>query len=219
MSRPTLAQTAADQLIAYIKDAGLTPGSKLPTESQLAEHLKVGRNTIREALRILLSRNIVEIRQGSGIYLSEKNGVSDDPFGFSMITDTRKLTEDLMQVRLILEPKIAAIAADCRTEDDLRELERILLEMEEQIHARKDYSALDASFHEAVAKSTHNQFMGQLIPVITHGVDLYAKTVETTEYIMTEKIHRRIFEAIRDQKATEAEQAMHYHLLYNRYRF
>ncbi len=219
MAKPTLAQTAADQLIAYIKEAGLTPGSKLPTEAELSEKLSVGRNTVREALRILLSRNIVETRQGSGTYLSEKNGVSDDPFGFSMVTDTRALTEDLMQVRLILEPKIAAIAADKRTDEDLKNLEEILLPMEEQIDKREDFSSLDAAFHEAIAKSTHNAFMGQLIPVITNGVDLYARTVEETEYLMTRKMHRKIFEAIREQSANEAEQAMSYHLLFNRYRF
>ena len=174
---------------------------------------------MREALRILLSRNIVETRQGSGTYLSKKNGVSDDPFGFSMVTDTRALTEDLMQVRLILEPKIAAIAAYKRTDEDLKSLEEILLPMEEQIDKREDFSSLDAAFHEAIAKSTHNAFMGQLIPVITHGVDLYARTVEETEYLMTRKMHRKIFEAIREQNANEAEQSMSYHLLFNRYRF
>ena len=79
-----------------IQEKGYGAGDKLPTEAELVETLGVGRNTVREALRILMSRNIVTIRQGSGTFISDKNGVADDPLGFFMMDDRRQLTEDLL---------------------------------------------------------------------------------------------------------------------------
>ena len=131
MEKQTLGEIAAQKLLGMIQDKGYTAGDKMPTEAELVERLGVGRNTVREALRILMSRNIVTIRQGSGTFISDKNGVADDPLGFSMIEDRRKLTEDLIQIRVMLEPPIAALAAQNATEEDVRILGNILLELED----------------------------------------------------------------------------------------
>ena len=111
MEKQTLGEKTAQMLLEMIQKEGFGPGDKLPTEAELVESLGVGRNTVREALRILMSRNIVTIRQGSGTFISEKKGVVDDPLGFSMMEDRRRLTEDLIHVRLMLEPEIAMMAA------------------------------------------------------------------------------------------------------------
>lgn len=95
MEKQTLGEKTAQMLLEMIQKEGFGPGDKLPTEAELVESLGVGRNTVREALRILMSRNIVTIRQGSGTFISEKKGVVDDPLGFSMMEDRRRLTEDL----------------------------------------------------------------------------------------------------------------------------
>ena len=107
----TLSEQAADQMIQYIQENGYGPGDKLPTEADLSRLLGVGRNTVREAVRVLASRNIVSVRQGSGTFVSEKQGLADDPFGFSFVEDRVQLTRDLMQIRVMLEPSIAALAA------------------------------------------------------------------------------------------------------------
>ncbi len=80
MEKQTLGEKTAQMLLEMIQRRALA-GDKLPTEAELVESLGVGRNTVREALRILMSRNIVTIRQGSGTFISEK-GVVDDPLGF-----------------------------------------------------------------------------------------------------------------------------------------
>ena len=109
MEKQTLGEITAQKLVRMIQERGYVPGDKLPTEMELSEVLGVGRNTVREALRILMSRNIVTIRQGSGTFVSEKNGIPDDPLGFTMMEDTGKLTRDLLQVRVILEPPLLFI--------------------------------------------------------------------------------------------------------------
>ena len=202
-----------------IQEKGYTVGDKLPTEVELMEVLGVGRNTVREALRILMSRNIVTIRQGSGTFISDKNGVADDPLGFSMIDDRRKLTEDLIQVRVMLEPPIAALAAQNATDEEIEELEEVLMEMENLIAQKKDYAEKDSQFHAQIANLSHNLVMTNLIPVITDGIRVFAGSVQKTEYQQTLLSHRSIFEAIKGRRPVEAQQAMEFHLMYNDNRF
>lgn len=215
----TRSEQIAGELIKMIQEKSYTAGDRLPTEKELCELLGAGRNTVREALKLLESRNVVAIRQGAGTYISEKQGVADDPFGFSLVNDRKKLTRDLLQVRVMIEPPISALAAQCATEKDIEELEKILVEMEGVMKRRKDYSALDVQFHTKIAECTHNIVMENLIPVIGNGVSIFAKEVEKTEYRQTLISHRNIFEHIKNHRSVEAEAEMRFHLLYNHNRY
>lgn len=215
----TLAEQVADGIMNLIQEAPYKAGDKLPTEKELCERTGAGRNTVREALKILASRNVLEIRQGAGTFVSEKQGIPDDPLGFSMVNDHVKLTKDLLQVRIMLEPQIAALAAQCAKEHEIRELEEILEEMEAAMKKREDYSELDTKFHTKIAQCTHNIVMENLLPVIGKGVAVFAKEVAQTEYDRTWISHRKIFCYIRDHKPFEAEMEMQYHLLYNTSRY
>ena len=219
MEKQTLGEKTAQKLLEMIHKKGYAAGDKLPTEMELCEQLGAGRNTVREALRILVSRNIVTIRQGAGTFISEKNGIPDDPLGFSMIEDRRKLTQDLLQIRVLLEPPIAALAAQNADEEDIRKLESILMEVEELIRRREDYAQKDSQFHAQIAACTHNTVMSTLVPVITEGVRIFARTVRETEYIQTMASHRTIFHAIKERRGADAQEAMTYHLMYNRSRY
>lgn len=215
----TLAGQVADGIMNLIQETPYKAGDKLPTEKELCESTGAGRNTVREALKILASRNVLEIRQGAGTFVSEKQGIPDDPLGFSMVNDHVKLTKDLLQVRIMLEPQIAALAAQCAKEHEIRELEEILEEMEAAMKKREDYSELDTKFHTKIAQCTHNIVMENLLPVIGKGVAVFAREVAQTEYDRTWISHRKIFCYIRDHKPFEAEMEMQYHLLYNTSRY
>ena len=215
----TLAEQVADGIMNLIQETPYKAGDKLPTEKELCERTGAGRNTVREALKILASRNVLEIRQGAGTFVSEKQGIPDDPLGFSMVNDHVKLTKDLLQVRIMLEPQIAALAAQCAKEHEIKELEEILEEMEAAMKKRGDYSELDTKFHTKIAQCTHNIVMENLLPVIGKGVAVFAREVAQTEYDRTWISHRKIFCYIRDHKPFEAEMEMQYHLLYNTSRY
>ena len=215
----TLAEQVADGIMNLIQETPYKAGDKLPTEKELCESTGAGRNTVREALKILASRNVIEIRQGAGTFVSEKQGIPDDPLGFSMVNDHVKLTRDLLQVRIMLEPQIAALAAQCAKEHEIKELEEILEEMEAAMKKREDYSELDTKFHTKIAQCTHNIVMENLLPVIGKGVAVFAREVAQTEYDRTWISHRKIFCYIRDHKPFEAEMEMQYHLLYNTSRY
>lgn len=217
--KQTLGEIAAQDLLKMVREKKYVPGDKLPTEMELSEALGVGRNTVREALRILVSRNIVTIRQGAGTFMSEKNGIPDDPLGFSMVTDRRKLTKDLMQIRLILEPPIAALAAQNATDEEVIQLEKILVEIEKLAHERKEYAKKDSEFHAWIAICSHNEVMSNLVPVITEGIRVFASVVKETEYDQTLVSHRAIYQAIAEGDVLGAQEAMTFHLMYNENRY
>ena len=136
-----------------------------------------------------------------------------------MMDDRRQLTEDLLQARLILEPALAALAAQNGSEEEIKDLECILEELEKLIRDKKDYSEKDSQFHAQIATCSHNRVMTNLIPVITEGVRVFADSVEETEYEQTLLSHRCIFEAIRDGRGEDARQEMYFHLMYNHNRY
>lgn len=218
-SNLTQGERAISGLIELIKKNNYKPGDKLPTEMELVDLLGVSKNMVREALRALVSRNIVVIRQGAGTFLSEKQGVVDDPFGFQLIKDKRKLTEDSLQIRSILEPQIAALAAQNGTEEEFEELGRRLRQLEQAMEKKGDFFLLDARFHEQIAICTHNVLMKNLIPVISEGISVFAQEVSVTEYEITLRSHRKIYEAIIKRHPMEAQQEMMYHILYNNERY
>ncbi|MFR9100554.1 MAG: FadR/GntR family transcriptional regulator, partial [Anaerostipes hadrus] len=99
----SLPQKISEDIISLILEENLQPGDKLPNESILSKRLDAGRSSIREAMKLLASRNIVTIRQGSGTYVASSPGMVEDPLGFLFIGDKKKLVHDLLEVRFLLE--------------------------------------------------------------------------------------------------------------------
>jgi len=219
MKNINLVERAAQELLAYIRKEEMVEGDKLPNEYELSKILGVGRNTIREAVRLLATRNILRIKQGAGTFLTDNPGMVEDPFGFSFIEDQRKLVKDIMHVRLIIEPAIASLAAQNATEEDIEELTFLCEEIERLIGEEKDFALKDRAFHGKLADCTQNLVMKTLIPVIYQGVETFSSTVSSQEYSQTIETHRKILQAVKEKRAVDAQQAMQYHLLYNIRRF
>lgn len=215
MGNKTLVDKVTLELMNLIRKRGYEPGEKLPNEYELSSQLGVSRNTIREALRVLAYRNIVSIRQGAGTFISDKMGVVDDPFGFSFMEDHQKLVEDLMQVRYIIEPQIAGLAAENATLEDIKVLGALCDEMEELFVKGEDFTQKDIEFHSHLANCSKNTIMSNLIPVICNGIRAFSSMGIEEDFSQTLKSHRKLFESIRDRRSAEAQQTMLYHLLYN----
>ena len=107
-----LPEQISEKIIQLILDEHLEQGDRLPKEAVLVERLGAGRSTVREAMKLLQSRNIVRIKQGSGTYVASNPGVADDPLGFTFIDDKRRLARDLLEVRFMIEPQMASMAAE-----------------------------------------------------------------------------------------------------------
>ena len=111
-SGQSLAQQVANKIESLIKEQRYKTGDKLPNEFELATELTVGRGTIREAIKLLAARNVVVIQRGKGTFVSKTPGITEDPLGLRFISDKKRLSSDLMDVRVMIEPDIAKLAAE-----------------------------------------------------------------------------------------------------------
>lgn len=212
----SLPQKIAEDIIAFILEENLKPGDKLPNETVLCQHLNVGRSSLREAMRALASRNIVTIRQGSGTYIASSTGVADDPLGLSFINNKKKLIHDLMEIRFLLEPSIAALAAMHADDTEIKKICKLCDDVEELLKAHKDHSDKDIELHTAIALSSKNIVVPRLVPVIFRSIPLLIESTGNTLYNETIESHREIADAIAAHDAVRAHDAMYLHLVYNR---
>lgn len=212
----SLAEQAADKIEKMIIDDQLKPGDKLLNERDLVSQLHVGRGTIREAIKILESRNVVEIRRGKGTFVCRQVGIVGDPLGFRFAHDKKKLAEDLSDIRCMLEPKIAALAAERATDQDIRELQDICTEVEAMINNGQNYCQRDIDFHVKLASLTGNTVMPQIIPLITQGIYLYVDLTNHAFAGNAAVTHQMVVDAVRLHDARKAYDAMLEHLTENR---
>ena len=212
----SLPQKIAEDIIALILEENLKPGDKLPNETVLCQRLNVGRSSLREAMRALASRNIVTIRQGSGTYIASSTGVADDPLGLSFINNKKKLIHDLMEIRFLLEPSIAALAAMHADDTEIKKICKLCDDVEELLKAHKDHSDKDIELHTAIALSSKNLVVPRLVPVIFRSIPLLIESTGNTLCNETIESHREIADAIAAHDAVRAHDAMYLHLVYNR---
>ena len=213
-----LSSKLSEELLNYIRSENLKPGDRLPNESILAKKMGVGRSSIREAMKLLASRNIVTIRQGSGTYISQTPGMVDDPLGFSFIADKQKLAQDSLEVRFLLEPAIASLAAQNASEEDISLLRRLCQEVEDLVRLGQDHTQKDIEFHTAIALSSKNVVVPRLIPVINSAIPLLIELTGNTLKQETIDMHRALTDAIAAHNAAAAHDAMYLHLVYHRAR-
>ena len=110
MNKKLLGSQVEDELMNYIRNEPVEIGEKIPNEFELAEKFGVGRSTIREAVKALESKGVLEVRRGAGTYVTGTSTREDDPLGLAKLGDKYKLALELLDVRMMLEPEIAAMA-------------------------------------------------------------------------------------------------------------
>ncbi len=208
----SLPQKISEDIISLILEENLQPGDKLPNETILSERLNAGRSSVREAMKLLASRNIVTIRQGSGTYIASSPGMVEDPLGFTFIGN------DLLEVRFLLEPSIAAMAATNAEEKDIKKITALCDEVEVLLNNHEDHTQKDIEFHAAIALSSKNVVVPRLIPVINSSIPLFVETTGNTLHTETIETHREIADAIAAHDPLRAQDAMYLHLVYNRKR-
>lgn len=171
---------------------------------------------LREAMRALASRNVITIRQGSGSYVSATPGMIDDPFGLTFVEDKQKMIKDLMEIRFLIEPSIAAMAAIRADETDIQNILTACENAEKLLLANKNHTEKDRAFHTAIALSSKNIVVPKLVPIINSSIPLISDSKEYTLRDETIETHREIADAIAAHDAVRAHDAMYLHLIYNR---
>lgn len=215
LDKRPLPQIIADKIIDLIESKELLPGEKLPSEQELMKELNVGRGTIREAIKSLVSRNIVEIIRGVGTFVAKNTGVVEDPLGFSFIDNKKKLVKDSMDVRLLLEPSIARWAARNATDSEILEIIELSKKIEIAIINDQNYSDLDVEFHTKIANSSRNLVVENLIPILNTNI---RSLIDVTNAVLKEYTilsHKKIANAIKERDEEMAEQLMREHIEIN----
>lgn len=211
-----LSESVADDIHAMIAiDKRFAPGDKLPNENELSAEFQVSRTTLRESIRILVAKDILEIKRGKGTFVKTSVELSGN-FGLEELSATKLNIKDLYEMRLIFEPETAYYAAKRATD---KELERILyygkLE-EEKILKGEDRTEAEQAFHKSIAKATHNEFMNKLMPIlykaINNGVILSSKNEAVIKDTLND--HRMIMEFLEKRDAEGAKTAMKLHIIH-----
>ena len=157
----------AARLISLIGDRQLRPGDKLPPERDLAATMQVSRPSLREALRALAMLNIVEIRQGSGTYVSSlKPEVLIEHLDFVFALDDSTFTE-LLEARQMLEPGLAAAAATRATDEELAQLRACVSRAAAHVDDPEVFLTADLELHQIISAAARNQITARIMDSLT----------------------------------------------------
>lgn len=214
--KKTLGQQTEDKLMEYILDAQVAVGEKIPNEFELAEIFHVGRSTIREAVKGLVSRGVLEVRRGDGTYVISTVYMENDVLGFGQIKDKYQLALDLFDVRLMIEPEIVTWACRKATKEQIVKLRELCDEVELLYKQGHNHIQKDIEFHSYLAKISGNMVVERLIPVINTSVVIFANITYRSLMQETLETHRAIVDSIERKDAVGAKCAMNMHLTYNR---
>ena len=171
MARVILSEQTADKIRELI-DRQYKPGDRIPSEMELAEFLGVSRTTIREAVKILCSGNILEIRRGYGTFVCENPGVPADPFG-SKYMDEDQLKTDIFEISELLEPELVKLAARKASDENIARMKELHSQMTDHLERyrggeyipSKEFRKLDVDFHKAVIEGCQNQIVSGSLPM------------------------------------------------------
>jgi GntR family transcriptional repressor for pyruvate dehydrogenase complex len=190
------------------------PGDKLPPERRLVEMFQVSRSSIRDAMRRLELMGLVEPRQGAGTVVRDPSAHPTNNSLADVLRRKRELVTELLDVRCILEPALAARAALRITPDQIAKLEDILRRHEEKISKGESAVEEDSEFHYNIALASKNTVILKILDVL---IELLRDTRERS--LQTEgrpkkslNGHRRILAAFKRRDAAAAEEAMNRHL-------
>jgi GntR family transcriptional repressor for pyruvate dehydrogenase complex len=211
-SKQRLSDVVAEALQEDI--LGLTTGDRLPTEAELVERFDVSRTVIREAARLLVQRGLVTVSPGRGMAVAAVDGsVIAEQYGFLLRLGGGSF-EQLMELRLILEVEMAALAAARRTETQLAELAELNRRLQDADPSSREFLDADLLFHEKIAEASGNPFFLLVMrPVNTFLGDTYSTGAGyPSEAGHTVEEHREIAQAIGAGDPARARFAAENHL-------
>jgi GntR family transcriptional regulator, transcriptional repressor for pyruvate dehydrogenase complex len=205
------------RLIARIKrliaDGSVSPGCKFPPEREMAREFGANRASVRQALKVLEMMGVLSQRVGDGTYLSESaETILNEPIDFLVLLDDLSHHE-LFETRLIVEPELAARAAERATVEDVASMRNAVLALERS-KLMRDRLEADMAFHNAIFRASGNRICQLLFKGIHRTV--VTSMTQLSERVSVEqplKFHRRIYAAIRSRDPEAARSAMRDHIL------
>ena len=211
---PRLSDKVADLLLRSITSRGLQPGDKLPSERELGEQFGVSRTVVREAVRALAAKGVIDARTGSGLRVAAVNAAAvSESISLYLRGGTLEYPK-VHEVRKLLEVEISALAAERNDGTHVERIEEICAEMEAAVGKDVERaSRLDLEFHRAIAKATRNELYLLLLDSIGEALlEVRRGNLQTGAADETLRAHRGILDAIRARDPDGARNAMAAHL-------
>jgi len=209
-----LYESVIEQIMNLIKNNKIKPGDKLPPERELAEKLSISRGSLREAFRVLESRGLIKSKPGGGRYIREirKNGHNSTE---NIILSLEKSSIlELLEAREMFEVKIAKIAAQRATTEDIELIKKALDKTNKEEISNGKKTESDTEFHLAIARASRNFVF---VNIMQLHLDLLKETREKTWEIPgrreeQQEEHQLIFQAIKEHNGKKATETMLKHL-------
>ena len=209
----------ADQILKLIKSKKLSVGEKLPSERFLAESMGVSRGALRETLRALEMIGIVETRVGDGSYIKRETA-QNKSYEVSKVLEGEDNPLNVIMVRKRIEPLSAKLAAGNVNSENIKPLEEIIKEAEENLNNEEINYEIDGRFHLAIARMTENKTLIDVMKVIVdrmaddrfwrYGKEKSIKEFRELKFFTHE--HKDIFNAIKTGDSELAKKLVLKHL-------
>jgi DNA-binding FadR family transcriptional regulator len=189
----------------YIESNNLKSGDRLPSQAELMEVLGVSRSSIREAIKTLEAKDILDVKNGKGIFVKvESTNTISAQIEFGKEKETFL---ELLEARKILEKEIIHLVVQNATEEELDEIDKILKVIMEKYNRGEKQNVEDRQFHLAIYNSCHNRIMNQLILSID---SLLQKLFEfplgmEDPFTETMPLHQELFDNIRERNVKGAQ--------------
>lgn len=217
-NRVPVSRIVAQQIEEAIVSKKFLPGSKLPSELELCKSFGVSRTAIREALQTLSAQNLITVIKGKGIFVNEmtKSAVTEPLNKYLQQKLDKNFILDLVHARQVIEPSLAAYAAEKRTEEDIAILVEDYNALKEYEGDHQGLAQLDMKFHLDLAHSSHNKILPVLLEPIIYSFmpEVKSYVYQTNENAKDAAIesHWRVLDYIINQQPEKARQAMIEHL-------
>lgn len=201
-------------MYGLIRNGQLKPGDRLPPERELASRFGVSRASVREAMRLLDQKGLVVIRPGAGTFVTEDVVETIVQAFSSLLSETGDGAGDVFEMRLLLEPHVASLAAQRATGADMSRLRRILEEQGADIESGGTGVAYDTAFHFAIANATNNS----ALVAVTHAISGILSQSREDSLMSPDRSqkslhsHLQILTAIESRDPEATRDAMHRHI-------
>ena len=211
--RSRLYQGIVEQIEGLLERGDIRPGDQLPPERQLADQFQVSRASVREALRTLELLGIVETRPGGGTFV-RRTAPDDLARPLTSLMARGHTVADVIELRGLIEPALAALAAERITAAQLAELEEIFAEQERKVVDAEPWAEEDTRFHEAIGHAARNELLTTMLGVVW---DVLRESRE--QWLQTNQrahasldAHRRILAALSARDGDAARRAAADHI-------
>ena len=212
--RDRLYARVAEHIEELIVTGRLQPGDQLPPEREWAQQMNVGRGVVRDSVKLLAERGLVDVTPGRGTFVAEFGGHSLAANFDRSLKIAGASGGDLAEARKVLEIAIVGLAAQKAEDADLEKLKHAIAKMDENIESPDGFIEADLSFHQCLAEATGNKLFPLLIEVMADLLREERRRIFRTAGAPErgQAWHRRIYEAVEQRDVTAARIAMERHL-------